>query len=1235
VNGYTQPSLNDLHTLIVSHGGGFMQYLDGKTTVTHIIASSLTPKKIVDFRRYRIVKPAWVVDSIKAGRLLPWDAYRVVDEGERQKVLRFDDGNVVSQVNVKSKGYREQSDTSWYRSQLPQNLTQAPPPESSSAPIVDGTTSSPSTSFGSHGFDSLKGEDLAAVDRLADEAIEGHVPIEPELVEEQEGTTLSHISPRNIAEDDFAGQDMTDFMILDESAQGPDDSALIERIERADPPGSSTARVRPSTPEPQQIVQVDDDQPADSARTPTLLAQMSAVPTKKSLKRKLPPGPFDGGADRKTSNLTAEEHNTILLADPHIRKSSTINPEFLDQYYRESRLHHLSTWKADLKSQLQALAAEKSASQKARPKRASNARRYIMHVDFDSFFVAVTLKKHPQYKDVPACVAHGGGGGAEIASCNYPARVFGVKNGMWMKRAHELCPELKVLPYDFPEYEAASRHFYDAMMAIEGVIQSVSIDEALIDISATCLEYGGTDGTKISEGNIHREQSKADEIAQTLRAKVKVETGCEVSVGIGGNILLAKVALRKAKPAGQYQLKPEEVLSFLGELEVQSLPGVAWSIGGKLEEAGIKYVKDIRDMSREKLINVLGPKTGEKLWNYARGIDRQEVGDVVVRKSVSAEVNWGVRFETQEQAEEFVDSLCGELNKRLLKEGVKGKQLTMKIMRRAADAPLDPPKHLGHGKCDTFNKSVQLGVATNDKEVLSREALSIMRGYGFSPGELRGLGVQMQKLEPIRALPGGDQASSQRRLQFQTATKPVIDDLPKAVSEPLEPAAQQGEAIEPVADTVPTVDRRLKFKSAPAVPKVDADLVDSIKDDPETPRKTRSSTEFVNSVNNMSDSPSRKPLNILGTQFILPTQVDPAVLAELPPDIRSRLAKHIKATAPVRTAAPIRQTSPSAKPISYTALPSHSQLDREALEALPEEIRAEIIAHYEMPPTKALRGAQAILPQSPRKNRTVAISKKGSATRGRPRGGGGNTFLSRLKGARSNGSTLTQSNFVATTHSNRATSHDITDSDVGNDEAEANKVNISDEFLNALPQDIRKEVLAQHRAEQLKRTGGLEVIRKRNALRSKQQQQKQAEPGEQRNGERVLLLPARAPRPCFTSRRLTALPDLRSAVSEWYDAFRDEGPYAEDVVALGKYLENVVTDEGDMNKAIAVVKWIAWVVDGGAGGDVGDGEEKLGDAFRSAAASTQASMKWSEALETAKEHVKEAVKARGLGPVAF
>lgn len=65
-----------------------------------------------------------------------------------------------------------------------------------------------------------------------------------------------------------------------------------------------------------------------------------------------------GVSAEKLAQMSAEEHNALLLSDPRIRKSTVVNPDFLDQYYRESRLHHLSTWKADLKSQLQALARE-------------------------------------------------------------------------------------------------------------------------------------------------------------------------------------------------------------------------------------------------------------------------------------------------------------------------------------------------------------------------------------------------------------------------------------------------------------------------------------------------------------------------------------------------------------------------------------------------------------------------------------------------------------------------------------------------------------------------------------------------------------------------------------------------------------------------------------------------------------------------------------------------------------
>ncbi|KAJ4347310.1 deoxycytidyl transferase [Didymosphaeria variabile] len=914
VNGYTQPSLNDLHTLIVQYGGGFMQYLDGKTTVTHIIASSLTPKKAIEFRKYRIVKPAWVVDSIEAGKLLPWNSYRVLDEGENQKVLAFDNGKVSSASNKKAQGYRDQSDKSWYASQLRSSQFDEP----ASTPTPMGSMRS-----------------RFSRERLPTPGDEIEEDVPPSHQPEHESFDRSWVEQ------------------LEEAARAP----IVTPPKTSPTPEDQADEVAPAAQD--SAPQDDDDLYADPDQEPIHSAQKVVHPDEQGIQY---PAAQERAANAAKSEsiakgrpLTAEEHNAILLRDPKIRRSTVVDPNFLEQYYRESRLHHLSTWKADLKSQLQALASEKSLTQTAKQKRPPGARRYILHVDFDSFFAAVSLKKNPQYKDKPAVVAHGNGSGSEIASCNYPARKFGVKNGMWMKRAMELCPDLKILPYDFPAYEDASRAFYDAILATGGIVQSVSIDEALIDISNLCIGTGGSDGKGMSEGSIYREQAKAEEIAKSLRDQVKARTDCNVSVGIGGNILLAKVALRKAKPAGQHQIKPDDALDFIGQLQVQDLPGVAWSIGGKLEEIGIKFVKDIREFTKERLVQTLGPKTGDKLWEYSRGIDRVEVGEQVVRKSVSAEVNWGVRFENQAQADEFIESLCGELQKRLLKEKVKGKQFTMKIMRRSPAAPLDPPKHLGHGQCDTYNKSMVLGVATNAKEVLTKEALSILKGFGVSPGELRGIGVQMTKLEPMKSATDGTLESSQRRLQFRAG--------------PAEPKPTR--------------------KKTPAV----VDEIDPIQDDPVTPRKPKAAVEdehvaFGPAELNHS-TPSRRPLNMMGTQFIMPTQVDPQVLAELPEDIRSKLMRQGRQSSPTpATSKAPRESlgaSPSpqkAMPFALTApltLPTRPRHPRH----LAPDVRAEVLSQYaaagatpHSPSRRPKRIDQTLLPQSPRKNRLIGIPAK-------------------------------------------------------------------------------------------------------------------------------------------------------------------------------------------------------------------------------------------------------------------
>ncbi|KAH0491374.1 hypothetical protein TgHK011_002808 [Trichoderma gracile] len=1050
VNGYTQPPLHVIHHEIVQHGGGFLQYLDSKTMATHIITATLPPKKAIEFSRYRIVKPAWVVDSVKAGRLLPWTDYRVSSESPSQKILKFDTDRGLTQSSPAARpGYKEQTDNSFYTGQIRA--------ESQSQLAIQ----LPEQSVLSSRWQNDISDTLPrGAQSIATTAYDGQLPI------------------------DAADED------LKEESIGLDQHAAGEPMDQAD---------------------------------------ASTSPSKQ---------------------MTSEEHNAWLLSDPKIRKSSTANPDFLKQFYSESRLHHLSTWKASLKSSMQRLAAEKGLSNR-KTKNRPGLRKYIMHVDFDSFFCTVSLKRHPEYVDKPSVVAHSTGAGSEIASCNYVARKFGVKNGMWMKRALELCPDLKVLPYDFPAYEEVSRQFYEAILETGGIVQSVSVDEALVDVTDVVLAAAQSRGVGVSEGSLWREQAKVDEMALALRTKIKEQTNCSVSVGIGGNILQAKIALRKAKPDGQFQLRPEQVLDIIGDLKVEELPGVAYSIGGKLEDLGVKLVKDLRDISRERLVAVLGPKTSEKLHDYARGIDRTEVGEQPPRKSVSAEVNWGIRFINQAEAEEFVYNLCKELEKRLVNEQVKGKHLTVKIMRRALDAPLDPTKHLGHGNCDSFNKSAAFGVATHDYQTIGKEAVSILRSFKFSPGDLRGIGVQMTKLEPVK-LNAFAMDGSQRRIAFA----PFVEQQPQK---------PQSRAVS--AEVIQQPDNANNEQT-------DGSEHKSRADEPVTPQKPKPAHDF-NAPGSGGSRSAHTQRKVSGTQFLLPSSPDPAVLAELPQDIRAKLM----AQRPKGAASELQKKAPKSRsqsPIGADLL--SSQVDLEVFNALPDDMKAEVLALYGRKPTEPLPQPSPRKPETAR-SRRPATPTKPSTSRG---------IFGKMSRQRDAQAGVIQTNFRMPAA------------------AEARPEGVEEldpEFLAELPEDVRKEVIADHRRRVLALQSGLEVPVTRS------HHETNVLPGGQKTIEFPILPPVIA-----FSGSVTSASEVKDMIDAWHAQTRKAGPHKRDVDVLERYLVKVIKEERDLSKAVTLIKWLDVVVDQ-------DGVDSRG---RRA---------WKLAVNGIKTTMQAAVEERGLAPL--
>ena len=78
VNGYTDPTSDELRRLMMKHGGIYHHYLRPQQT-THMIATNLPYSKIVMYMKCKnplpLCKPSWITDSIEAGKLLDFRKY--------------------------------------------------------------------------------------------------------------------------------------------------------------------------------------------------------------------------------------------------------------------------------------------------------------------------------------------------------------------------------------------------------------------------------------------------------------------------------------------------------------------------------------------------------------------------------------------------------------------------------------------------------------------------------------------------------------------------------------------------------------------------------------------------------------------------------------------------------------------------------------------------------------------------------------------------------------------------------------------------------------------------------------------------------------------------------------------------------------------------------------------------------------------------------------------------------
>ena len=199
----------------------------------------------------------------------------------------------------------------------------------------------------------------------------------------------------------------------------------------------------------------------------------------------------------------------------------------------------------------------------------------ILHIDMDAFFVEVERRDDPSLVGRPVLVGGGGPRGV-VASASYEARQFGAKSAMPMGAARRIVPNAVVVPPRHRRYGELSREVFAIFDRHTPKVESLSVDEAFLDVSGLRLLHG----------------SPAD-VAALIRETIRTELGLPASAGIASNKLISKLASENAKPDGQLHVRVDDQLDFLHALPVERLWGVGQATRAALQRFGVVTIGDL------------------------------------------------------------------------------------------------------------------------------------------------------------------------------------------------------------------------------------------------------------------------------------------------------------------------------------------------------------------------------------------------------------------------------------------------------------------------------------------------------------------------------------------------------------------------------------------------------------------------------------------------------------------
>lgn len=288
--------------------------------------------------------------------------------------------------------------------------------------------------------------------------------------------------------------------------------------------------------------------------------------------------------------------------------------------------------------------------------------RIIYHIDVNSAFLSweATYRLHHKggKTDLREQVAAVGGDitmrHGIILAKSLPAKRYNIKTGESITEAKQKCPDLIIVPPNYSLYEQCSAAFLRILREYSDMVEQYSIDEAFVDMTATCHLFG-----------------TPEETARQLKDRIRDELGFTVNVGISTNKLLAKMASDFSKPDKVHTLYPHEIERKMWPLSVSDLFFIGRATTKKLFTMGIHTIGELAACEPAWLKSIL-KKQGEVIWSFANGIDLSPViAEPLPNKGYGNSTTTPFDVTDAETAKVVLLALAETVGKRLRKDDVK------------------------------------------------------------------------------------------------------------------------------------------------------------------------------------------------------------------------------------------------------------------------------------------------------------------------------------------------------------------------------------------------------------------------------------------------------------------------------------------------------------------------------------------------------------------------------------